>query len=161
PRQIFFGRSTLLTGRLSLPYSEENRTLHVEADAWPYDGFQRLPDVKLDSGGTFNVKVKPDRNTRYRVVYDGTAPVTVSKEIEVFSASALKWRILGRGKRLVLIRASVAGALDMPLRGARFYVYWYRAHGRVATRIGSVKLRGKSTHVRGSRQMRTPAVIKP
>jgi outer membrane protein assembly factor BamB len=161
PRQIFFGRSTVLTGRLTLPYTEENRAIHVEEDAWPYDGYQRLPDVKLGDGGTFSVKVRPDRNTRYRVVYDGTAPVTVSKEIEVFSDYALKWRIIGRGRRLVLIRASVAGPLDMNLRGDRFYVYWYRARGRVATRIGSIKLRGKSTHVRGSSQMRTPAVIKP
>ena len=161
PRQIGFGRSSVLTGRLSLPGNEENRVIHVEADAWPYDGYQRQPDVKLGDDGTFKVTVRPDRNTRYRVIYDGTAPVTVSKEIEVFSDYALKWKIIARGKRLVLIRARVAGPLDMHLRGARFYVYWYRARSRVATRIGSVKLRGKSTHVRGSGQMRTPAVIKP
>lgn len=160
PKQISFGRSTVLTGRLTLPSREENRTIHVEADAWPYDGYQRLPDVTLGSNGEFRVTTKPDRNTRYRVVYDGTAPVTVSKEIEVFSDYALKWKIFARGKRLVLIRASVAGPLDMRLRGARFYVYWYRSGSRVATRIGSVKLRGKRTHVRGSAQMRTPKLLK-
>jgi hypothetical protein len=145
-----------LSGRLD--NSSSGPEVEIQADRWPFDGYQRLTAVKTQSGGSFSLAVKPDRNTRYRAVYNGTFPAAQSPELTVFSDFSLGFRIFARSRRKVLIRMTAAGPPEAKLRGAKMFVYHFRARARVANRIGVVRLSGKGTRVKGQAVMRTPVL---
>jgi outer membrane protein assembly factor BamB len=154
--KIAYGRTVTLSG--SLDNNGGGSDVEILADRFPFDGYQPLTTVKTDTYGDFKLDVKPDRNTRYRAVYNGTFPAAQSAELTVFSDFALGFRILARSRRSVLIRMSAAGPPEAKLRGAKMFVYHFRARARVANRIGVVRLRGKGTKVKGKAVMRTPVL---
>lgn len=152
PTDIVFGKRVTLQGELG---SGSGAPIEIQADPWPFDDWEPLATVET-SYGSFSLRVKPDRNTRYRAVYRGTFPTSESPEVTVYSDYRVAWRVIARSRRSVLVRLSAAGPLDLGLRGSRIYVYHVRARARSATRVGAIKLRGSGTHVRGRASMRTP-----
>jgi outer membrane protein assembly factor BamB len=152
---ILFGQQAQLNGELNLSSGGDGRSVVIEADRWPFGAYEPLATTEaLDED--FEQVVKPDRNTMYRARYTGTNPAIESAPVTVFSEPRYRFRVIGRGPRRVLVKVTLSGPADAGLRSRRVYVYHYRQRARAATRIGSVRLRGKPTRASAQRRLRTP-----
>jgi hypothetical protein len=152
-----FGRSVELSGKLEGPDGGFSGAVEIQADPWPYGGFEHLKTVH-STYGDFRTTVRPDRNTLYRAVHTGTAPELQSATREVFSDFFEHFTVRGRGRRSVLIQISVAGPPDLKLAGRRIHVYHYRRRARTALRIGTLRLRRHGRGASARAVLRTPSL---
>jgi PQQ-like domain len=154
-RRTWYRRPVVLSGRFDDSYAASR--VEIQADPWPYGRYRRLRRVKVEYG-SFQLKVRPARNTRYRAVYNGTHPVSMSKRVRIFSDLRPSLRVAARGKRRVLVRLRISGPPSARLRRARYFVYYFRSRARTGRRIGSLKMRGSRTRVKARKVFRTPVL---
>jgi hypothetical protein len=112
---------TLTTGGHGLP----GATVALQSEAYPFHGFTTVARLTSGPDGSFSITaLRPDRNTRLRVVAEGT-PATTSPELPVFvdPAVAVSARRLGPGATRLSIRARHTLATGSPSVSA----WWYTA----------------------------------
>jgi hypothetical protein len=110
----------------------------VEADPWPFDErWTRARTAVTAADGTFAVRVKPRRNTRYRAVAAGLTSTgdTVFAEL----AAGFRRRDLGGGRFRETL--TISGPPTVRLRARRAHFYLVRAGGRRARLGASPRLR--------------------
>lgn len=151
PKSTVFGRAVQLEGRFTGRGGGSDGKVELQADPWPYGTWENRRKVE-SFGGFIRTTVRPDRNTRYRLVLDSTAPPVVSPTRQVFTNFFEHFTVRGRSRRSVSVRITLRGPRDLKLAGRRIFVYHYRRHARSAVRIGALRLRrrGRAAFARGA-----------
>jgi hypothetical protein len=136
---IAFGRATRLGGSVSVDGKRvPGVTVRLEASAFPYTSFGQVAERKAGSKGGFSFKVKPDRNTRYRVVTDGGA--SSARTVFVYLAGKARRKALGQGRYRQTF--DMLGPLDAPYAGRAVYFYKITDKGHRARRVARERLLG-------------------
>jgi hypothetical protein len=142
-RDILFGTAGLVSGRLSnASGSGAGGNLELQADPYPFDGGWRTAAVEKDpTVSSYAFRVRPDRNTRYRVVYDHVDPplVTTSRTLNV--DLAVRIRYLGYAPGRVRALISVRGPKDARLARRQISMYLVRRGVRYARRLARGRLK--------------------
>jgi hypothetical protein len=75
---VIWGRSTVLTGKLTAANPNSGVAVDVEADPSPFEdsGFTRVAGGVTDANGDYRILAKPIAHTRYRVVAKTSPPTT-------------------------------------------------------------------------------------
>lgn len=135
---FLIGGLTRLDGRLGDELAGER--VQLEVDPYPYGRFRTAGSSSVDPGDrTFRFRrLRPDRNTRYRVRAVG-AP-TASPVVKAYVVPRLRLSVRDTG-RVFHARARVRGAAGVRLGGRRLVVYAARLRKRVYERLGSARLR--------------------
>ncbi len=135
---VLAGRRVRLTGQLSNVPSVAGVGVRVEADAWPFDGrWERVADVTTGPDGSYALRARPLRNTRYRAQGGGLT----SGAPTVYAELTARFRRTDRPGRAFREQVTISGPHGTKLRATREHFYVVRAHGRVARRQASVRLR--------------------
>jgi hypothetical protein len=126
PAELNIGVALTVTGTLTNGgHGLPGATLALQTEAYPFHGFTTVAQLTSGPGGRFSITaLRPDRNTRLRVVAEG-APATASPEVPVFvdPAIAVNARRLGPGATRLSIRARHTLAIGSPPVSA----WWYTA----------------------------------
>jgi hypothetical protein len=143
-REITYGSSTTLRGA-----STPGSAVDLEAAPFPYTAYSKVASAVAAPDGSFSFRVKPDRNTRYRVAAQGVTsdvhPVLVD-----LAGSLRRHRLARHRYRVVL---ALHGPADLPSAGRHIRLY------RRGTRIGTARLREVSSgRLRASALTRHPPV---
>ena len=138
PANIAFGHASRLRGSVTFGGGETRPGLPVELQAspFPYAGYVTVAKSSTDAKGGFAFKVKPDRNTRYRVLTD----VGNSKVRTVFVSPASKARRTALGGSRYRVTFNLLGPLDLPYAGRP--VFFYKVRGHTARRVARRRMRG-------------------
>jgi outer membrane protein assembly factor BamB len=131
------------------------RAVHLETDAFPFGDWEAARP--LGPQDSTLIRVKPERNTRYRLRHDGVTPAkyTELREVKVNLGFDVKYRYLSRTR--LRARARLTGPADA-LSGERMDVpfYFFRKSTGWATRLKSVKLRRTRTGATATTVLRVP-----
>jgi hypothetical protein len=101
-REILYGgKSTKITGHLSGANPNSGVKVDLQRNPYPYNGFKRLSTKKTDSNGNYAFTVKPDRNTRYRVVLTSDT-TTASGQRAIYVNGVTKWKNKPKGRTIHL-----------------------------------------------------------
>ena len=75
---VTWGRSTIVTGKLTAVNPNTGIAVDLEADPFPFEdsGFARVAGGVTDANGDYRLTAKPTLHTRYRVVAKTSPPVT-------------------------------------------------------------------------------------
>ena len=107
PSELAYGGALTVSGRLAeTGQSVGAIPLTLQADPYPYRGFSTVGHAQSEPDGSFTfVGVRPDRNTRLRVLA-GTSPAVASTPLAVTvdPAAAVKVRTLGPGMTRLTLR---------------------------------------------------------
>jgi hypothetical protein len=119
--------------------------LELQASTYPYSVWSTIARQRADNG-RYSFSVRPDRNTRYRVVDIDTAPAVASKTMRVTMFLGGAPRYYYAGPRAVRISAVLRAPawLEAHKRPMYFYLYTSR-RDRTGTRIGRLKLKRTAT----------------
>jgi hypothetical protein len=107
PAELTYGRSLTVAGSLSEGAGRlAGVPLALQADPYPFRGFQTIAHASSAADGSFAfADVKPDRNTRLRVVDEGAAPVASQVLAVIVDPSvAIAARSLGPGQTRLSVR---------------------------------------------------------
>ncbi len=116
PSEIAYGAELTVSGRLEEAAGGAGATpLELQAEPYPFRGFSTVARVTSGPEGGFAFAgVRPDRNTRLRVVLTGgSAPTDPVLTVIVDPLVAIDARSLGRGRTRLSLRirhAAVGGA---------------------------------------------------
>jgi hypothetical protein len=134
-----FGSMVTVSGSVStggLP--EPDAAVTLQSNAYPYRGYVDVARALADSNGAYTfVPQRADRDTRLRVLLEGSSPATTSKglTITVDSSVSVQSHSLGAGRTRLNVRighTSRAGARPVS-------VWWFTApHGSNAFRLAAV-----------------------
>jgi hypothetical protein len=133
PGEVTYGGAVTVAGRLT----DANQGMSaaevvLQADAYPFHGFAALARAATAADGGFTFTgVRPDRNTRLRVVLEGS-PTTTSAQLSVTvdPSVAINARSLGPGRTRLSIRlghtvhagsASASASWFVAARGTRVF----------------------------------------
>src|SRR3954464_4292925 len=105
---------------------------------FPYGGWTQAAQSKTGAKGGFAFKVKPDRNTRYRVVTENGG----SKRRTVFVHLAGKVRRKAVGPARFRDTLKLVGPADTPYAGRRVFFYKLSHGGKRARRVARARLLG-------------------
>jgi outer membrane protein assembly factor BamB len=141
---VLAGGRVTLGGTLAGTPAVAGVPVAVDADPWPFDGrWRRARNTTTAADGSFSVRARPRRNTRYRALAAGlTSPVAVVYADLRTSLRRSSWA--GSTFRSHLTIRVPRGA-RLPTRRAHFYVS--RAGRNVARHEGSARLRRVRPHV--------------
>ncbi len=101
PTELRYGAGLTVAGRLVDPgQGVGGAMLALQADSYPFRGFATVAHITTGPDGSFAfVSVRPDRNTRLRVVAEGSpAAVSPSSPVIVDPDAAIGARSLGPGE---------------------------------------------------------------
>jgi hypothetical protein len=121
-----------ITGRLSVGDDQLHRVV-LEADEFPFDahGFWRRKELTIQPNSNFKFRIRPERNTRYRVVIDDYVE---SDPVTVFADWGVDWGWRIRRRRTIevgfIFYAPEEVSYDLLGRKAHFYY----AHSRTSLR---------------------------
>jgi hypothetical protein len=151
-RVIVFGSSTRLRGGVKVGGAvAAGAPVQLQAAPFPYASYAPVAGAKADAKGLFSFRVRPDRNTRYRVVTANGA--SRQRTVFVNVRSRFTRRALGGGRYRETVH--VRGPKDLPYAGRRIWFYKLSHHGRRARRAASARLRaGRPGRVHGSAVLR-------
>src|SRR3954470_15818884 len=100
---LYGGKSTKIVGHLSAS-PNAGQKVRLESKPYPYTAaFKKVSAKNTDSSGNYSFTVKPDRNTRYRVllVSDGT---TTSGQRAIYVNGVTKWKLkFKKGSRTIRV----------------------------------------------------------
>jgi hypothetical protein len=123
--EITLGAALSVTGRLtSAGQGLSEVPLTLESDAYPFRGFAPLAHVTTAQDGSFSfLDIRPDRNTRLRVVSEGTPAVTGPVlEATVDPKVLASARSLGPGRVRLTLRVRHAITGDGRAVGVRWFL---------------------------------------
>jgi hypothetical protein len=138
---LYGGKSTKIVGHLSGVSPNANQRIRLESKPYPYTAaFRKLSAKNTDSSGNYSFTVKPDRNTRYRVllVSDGST----SGQRAIYVNGLTKWKLkFKKGSRTIRVsfNYSFSPQLDtsvftgVPLR------WYFKAQGQKRKRVRTTK----------------------
>jgi hypothetical protein len=125
PAEFSYGGELNVTGRIG----EEGRglagvPLALQANAYPFRGFQTIAQLSSASDGSFRfASVRPDRNTRMRVVAEGAfAASSPTLAITIDASSAVNASSIGAGRVRLSLRLGHATIGGSPPVGARWFL---------------------------------------
>jgi hypothetical protein len=136
-QELTIGATLSVTGRLaSSGQGLAGVPLALQADVYPFHGFVPIAHATSAPDGSFSFELRPDRNTRLRVVSEGAAPTTgpvLSAYVDARIAGSA--HILGAGRvRLTLRVRHAPGAGERPVS-----VWWFlAARGSRVFRLAAV-----------------------
>lgn len=155
---IVYGQATRLRGTVTRGRKRVRRAaVELQAAPFPYGAYTPVAHGKTGRRGRFAFRVRPDRNTRYRVVSGAGA----SKRRTVFVDVRAKFRRKAVGGRRFRETIVLTGPPDLPYAGRRIWFYRVTHHGKRARRAGHATLRalrpgrltaGAVLRLRGRRQ---------
>ena len=158
PAAIRFGQATRITGTLTdasgMPHARA--LAQLQQNPYPYKGFVDAAHVITDANGTFAFEVRPDRNTRFRVVEPG-GPATAVPEVAVTVAlrGVLRSRKLGPGR----VRLSLLIRHSGHFGWRRERVYWYVR--RTASRVFKLAARTRAGEPRRGTTVASATITPP
>jgi Beta-lactamase enzyme family len=107
PAELTYGKALAVTGRvLAAGRGAEDAPLALQAEPYPYRRFVTIAHATAAADGSFAFSgVKPDRNTRLRVI-DETSPAAISAVLAVIvdPRAAINAVSLGRGRTRLSLR---------------------------------------------------------
>ncbi|MDQ3936774.1 MAG: PQQ-like beta-propeller repeat protein [Actinomycetota bacterium] len=114
--------------------------IELQADPYPYGEWRAVKRAR-PSFDDHTFEVKPDRNTRYRVVDRSTYPTIESEAVTVYpfyGGSPAFWLV---GRSSMQVRGTVTAPSWLRVTRRRAYLYRARARNKPGTRIGSLRVR--------------------
>jgi outer membrane protein assembly factor BamB len=143
--EVLAGHRVSLSGRLSqVGASVGGATVDVQADPWPFDDhWVHRRNAVTAADGTFALRVRPMRNTRYRALAAGLTSVADT----VYADFKLRFRRTNLPGRRFHETMLLSGPRGARLRARRAHFYIVRAGTRTARLRASTRLR----HLGGSR----------
>jgi len=133
PQELQIGASATVSGVLAgTPRPPSGAQLALQADPYPYGAFHTVARAATASDGSFSfAALRPERNTRLRVLLEGAAAVSsATLTVAVDPAVALASRSLGPGRTRLTVRIrhallggaqSVDAAWFLAPRGSHVY----------------------------------------
>jgi hypothetical protein len=126
PSSLRFGDATTITGILADPVGAPRAGVMAELQPspFPYHGFVDGAHATTAADGSFAFpNVRPDRNTRYRVIEWGAVPTAASGAVTVYVAprGLVRSHKLGPGR--VWLKLEIRHSRHFRWRGQR--VFWY------------------------------------
>jgi outer membrane protein assembly factor BamB len=146
-KSVDYPAKVTISGEVSRSNSSysANDNLELQAATYPYSVWSTIARQRADSG-RFSFGVRPERNTRYRVVDIDTAPAVISKTMRVTMFMGGAPRYYYAGPSAVRVSASLRAPawLEVHKRPMYFYLYTSR-RDRTGTRIGRLKVKRTGT----------------
>jgi outer membrane protein assembly factor BamB len=147
-KSVTYPRSVTIAGEITRSGSYSSQVVdnvELQASSYPFEVWSTVARQKAVSG-RYEFKVRPDRNTRYRVVDIDTIPATVSPTMSVtlFLGGSVRYGYAGaRGLR---VSSTVVAPPWLEVQKRRLYVYLYTSRrDRRGDRIGGLKLKAAGT----------------
>jgi outer membrane protein assembly factor BamB len=138
PADLAYGSKARIEGRASRSVSAHQ--LQLQSDPHPY-GEWRAERSEFPYGESYGFDVKPDRNTRYRVVDLSTFPTVVTETVTVypyFGGNPSFWVV---GRSSIEVRGTFTAPDWLHVTRRRAYLYRSRGAQRSGTRAGSLRVR--------------------
>jgi hypothetical protein len=103
---LYGGKSTKIVGHLSSS-PNAGQKVRLESKPYPYTAdFKKVSAKNTDSSGNYSFTVKPDRNTRYRVLLVSD-PTTTSGQRAIYVNGVTKWKLkFKKGSRTIRVSFS-------------------------------------------------------
>jgi len=138
PASIAFGHAALLHGRVKFTNGQvwAKKPVLLQASPFPYSAFKTVAQGTTGSKGGFAFKVKPDRNTRYRVTTD----VGTSKRRTLYVSPVAKAHRTALGSDRYRESFYLLGPVDLPYAGRT--VFFYKVRGHRARRVARKRVLG-------------------
>ncbi len=137
--RVLAGRRVRLRGRLARTVAAVGGVqVVVERDAWPFDGrWKRAAAGITAADGSFALRARPRRNTRYRALAAG---LTSGAET-VWADLGVRFRRRNLGGRRFRETLLLSGPRSIRVRARRIHLYVVRAGATRARRRASPRLR--------------------
>lgn len=138
PVSIAFGHAALLRGSVRFSDGQvwAKKPVLLQASPFPYRAFKTIAQGTTGSKGRFAFKVKPDRNTRYRVTTD----VGTSERRTVYVSPVSKAHRTALGGDRYRESFYLIGPVDLPYAGRT--VFFYKVRGHRARRVARERMLG-------------------
>ncbi len=122
--EIRFKGSTAVSGRLSNGDASAGQAIELRADPFPYGSYAPGPTTTTtDADGTYSFRISPDRNTRYRVAFQGPPAVrSHPAHVTVDERIGTRVRYLPRGRARLSIRSRHPADLRWGGERAKWYL---------------------------------------
>lgn len=128
PAEIGYGHSTTIGGRLvDATAPAGGRSVVLQASPYPYRTYRLLSTTTTAPDGTYSFRVRPDRNSRFRVTAAAssqTVVATLQVVVDAREHASLRYLPLGR------VRVSISLLHPTDLRWGGRIVYWFETPGR-------------------------------
>jgi hypothetical protein len=137
---LYGGKSTKIVGHLSAS-PNSGQKVELQQKPYPYTAaFKKKATKSTDANGNYSFTVKPDRNTRYRVmlVSDGT----VSGERSVYVNGVTKWKLkFKKGSRTIRVsfNYTFSPQLDTSIFTGVPLRWYFKVSGQKAKRVRTSK----------------------
>jgi len=137
---LYGGKSTQIVGHLSAN-PNAGQKVRLESKPYPYTGaFKKVSAKNTDSSGNYSFTVKPDRNTRYRVllVSDGTT----SGQRAIYVNGVTKWKLkFKKGSRTIRVsfKYLFSPQLDTSIFTGVPLRWYFKVQGQKARRVRTNK----------------------
>jgi hypothetical protein len=131
---LFYGSTLVLTGTVLQGDVDE---VTIEADEWPYDGYERVATAPVDESDRFHYRGAPGLNALYRAVGpDGPRGASDPVPIYVYPQHELQGRVIGPRTLSLTARVPVPeGAKPVP----RPFYFYVAQKGETRLRLVGVK----------------------
>ena len=137
-QEVVQGSSTEIRGALSGMLVLANVPVELQRDVWPFDGrWEPVVSARTGADGSFEIKVRTQRNTRYRVAGAGLT----SGEKTVYADLAGTLRRLSPGGPTFRSKLTLRAPRGARLPARRAALYVLRAGRRTARLVATPRLR--------------------
>jgi outer membrane protein assembly factor BamB len=131
---IRYGQTVTLRGQAT-----PGAKVDLQSDPFPVGKFSLRKSTTAAGDGRFSFRVRPGRNTAFKVVANGSESGGLVVYTDV--GGGLVHRVLRNGH--TRITTTVVGPPDLPYKGRTGYFYVIATSGKTARRIGTRRLAGK------------------
>jgi hypothetical protein len=125
--QVPYRQHTHIGGVLRASGPASNRRISLRSDPYPFGHYAYRASTTTTSAGSYEFRVHPDRNTRYRVVAADDHRVH-SRPVRVVVNDAARTKV--RALRLGRVRIAITARHPADLRWSGHRVYWYLGRRR-------------------------------
>ncbi|HEX8075620.1 MAG TPA: PQQ-binding-like beta-propeller repeat protein [Thermoleophilaceae bacterium] len=134
---VTVGRRVLIVGGLG-PALRAGRpqTVQLEADRHPFGRYNRIARGRTAADGTVYFRVRPKRNTRYRVRLPGGP---AAAPLHIYAYPRTNWRYR-RGRTRLRVSISMAAGSDFRVGGRRLAIYLFRHKRHKHPRLGTTRV---------------------
>jgi hypothetical protein len=139
---LYGGKSTRIVGHLGNTTPNAGQKIRLQSKPYPYTAaFKNGPAKNTDANGNYSFTVKPDRNTRYRVLLVSDPTIT-SGERAVYVNGVTKWKLkFKKGSRTIKVSFTFTFSpqLDTSLFSGVPLRWYFKVQGQKAHRVKTTK----------------------